>query len=125
MENALRACCKGIKIGKILIHGEGNNGRQLIYEKLPADISSRQVSLLDPVLASGNSAVKPISLLLNKGVPECNIIFLNLIAAPQGIHVVCKKLPKLKIVTSDIDEMLDKDARVIPKLKLYMNYNLS
>ncbi|KAJ8768190.1 hypothetical protein K2173_021130 [Erythroxylum novogranatense] len=114
MENALRACCKGIKIGKILIHGEGNNGRQLIYEKLPADISSRQVLLLDPVLASGNSAVKAISLLLSKGVPECNIIFLNLIAAPQGIHAVCKKFPKLKIVTSEIDETLDKDARVIP-----------
>ncbi|CAN1153623.1 Uridine kinase-like protein 3 [Linum perenne] len=80
MENALRACCKGIKIGKILIHGERNNGRQLIYEKLPSDISSHHVLLLDPVLASGNSAVKAVSLLLSKGVPESNIIFLNLIA---------------------------------------------
>ncbi|KAH8483819.1 hypothetical protein H0E87_028292 [Populus deltoides] len=114
MENALRACCKGIKIGKILIHGEGNNGRQLIYEKLPADISSRHVLLLDPVLASGNSAVKAINLLLSKGVVESNIIFLNLIAAPQGIHVVCKKFPKLKIVTSEIDATLDVDLRVIP-----------
>uniref|UniRef100_A0A6N2KZ99 uridine/cytidine kinase n=1 Tax=Salix viminalis TaxID=40686 RepID=A0A6N2KZ99_SALVM len=114
MENALRACCKGIKIGKLLIHGEGNNGRQLIYEKLPADISSRHVLLLDPVLASGNSAVKAINLLLSKGVVECNIIFLNLIAAPQGIHMVCKKFPKLKIVTSEIDVTLDEDLRVIP-----------
>lgn len=114
MENALRACCKGIKIGKILIHGEGINGRQvcgidclisllslssenfsfsynihliwltislqLIYQKLPTDISSRHVLLLDPILASGNSAVKAISLLLSKGVPESNILFLNLIA---------------------------------------------
>ncbi|XP_038704907.1 uridine kinase-like protein 5 isoform X2 [Tripterygium wilfordii] len=114
MENALRACCKGIKIGKILIHGEGNNGRQLIYEKLPADISSRHVLLLDPVLASGNSAVKAISLLLSKGVPESNIIFLNLIAAPQGIHAVCEKFPKLKIVTSEIDASLDENLHVIP-----------
>ncbi|KAJ0544986.1 putative transferase [Helianthus annuus] len=39
MENALRACCKGIKIGKIFIHREGgDNGQQLIYEKLPQDI---------------------------------------------------------------------------------------
>ncbi|KAI6700763.1 hypothetical protein NL676_015087 [Syzygium grande] len=114
MENALRACCKGIKIGKILIHGEGNSGRQLIYEKLPADISSRHVFLLDPVLASGNSAVKAITLLLSKGVPEANIIFLNLIAAPQGIHVVCKRFPKMKIVTSEIDASLDENARVIP-----------
>ncbi|XP_057983209.1 uridine kinase-like protein 5 isoform X1 [Malania oleifera] len=114
MENALRACCKGIKIGKILIHGEGNNGRQLIYEKLPADIASRHVLLLDPVLASGNSAVQAISLLLSKGVAESNIIFLNLIAAPEGIHAVCKKFPLLKIVTSEIDLSLNKDLRVIP-----------
>ncbi|KAJ7970741.1 Uridine kinase [Quillaja saponaria] len=114
MENAVRACCKGIKIGKILIHGEGNNGRQLIYEKLPADIASRHVLLLDPILASGNSAVKAISLLLSKGVPESNIIFLNLIAAPEGIHAVCKKFPLLKLVTSEIDASVDDDLRVIP-----------
>ncbi|WKA04322.1 hypothetical protein VitviT2T_022371 [Vitis vinifera] len=114
MENALRACCKGIKIGKILIHGEGNDGRQLIYENLPDDIASRHVLLLDPVLASGNSAVKAISLLLSKGVAESNIIFLNLIAAPEGIHAVCKKFPTLKIVTSEIDMSLNKDLRVIP-----------
>lgn len=81
MENALRACCKGIKIGKILIHRDGDNGKQvirfvlflfcfhidriswimwwwtaseqLIYEKLPKDISERHVLLLDPVLATG------------------------------------------------------------------------
>ncbi|KAK9938992.1 hypothetical protein M0R45_015702 [Rubus argutus] len=116
MENALRACCKGIKIGKILIHGEGNNGRQLIYEKLPKDISSRHVLFLDPVLSSGNSAIKAISLLLSKGVPESNIIFLNLIAAPEGIHAVCKRFPMLKLVTSEIDISLNDDLRVIPGL---------
>lgn len=116
MENALRACCKGIKIGKILIHREGNTGRQLIYEKLPSDIASRHVLLLDPVLASGYSAVKAISVLLSKGVPESNIIFLNLIAAPEGIHAVCKSFPRLKIVTSEIDATLNEDLRVMPGL---------
>jgi uridine kinase len=102
MENALRACCKGIKIGKILIHREGDNGQQvcvlsllitspnyllttngthqLIYEKLPSDISERHVLLLDPILGTGNSAVQAIRLLISKGVPESNIIFLNLIS---------------------------------------------
>ncbi|KAF3616185.1 Uridine kinase-like protein 2, chloroplastic [Capsicum annuum] len=80
MENALRACCKGIKIGKILIHREGDNGQQLIYEKLPEDIAQRHVLLLDPILGTGNSAVQAISLLLKKGVPESNILFLNLIS---------------------------------------------
>ncbi|RWR79341.1 uridine kinase-like protein 3 isoform X1 [Cinnamomum micranthum f. kanehirae] len=114
MENALRACCKGIKIGKILIHGERNNGRQLIYENLPSDISGRHVLLLDPVLATGNSAVHAINLLISKGVPESNIIFLNLISAPEGIHCVCRNFPTLKIVTSEIDTALDEALHVLP-----------
>ncbi|XP_017642322.1 uridine kinase-like protein 3 [Gossypium arboreum] len=114
MENALRACCKGIKIGKILIHREGDNGQQLIYEKLPQDISERHVLLLDPILGTGNSAVQAISLLIKKGVPESNIIFLNLISAPQGVHVVCKSFPRVKIVTSEIEIGLNEDFRVVP-----------
>ncbi|XP_020089271.1 uridine kinase-like protein 3 [Ananas comosus] len=115
MENALRACCKGIKIGKILIHREeGDNGQQLIYHNLPKDISDRHVLLLDPILGTGNSAVKAISLLLSKGVQEANIIFLNLISAPQGVHVVCKRFPRIKIVTSEIEFGLNEDIRVIP-----------
>lgn len=114
MENALRACCKGIKIGKILIHREGDNGQQLIYEKLPQDISDRHVLLLDPILGTGNSAVQAISLLLKKGVPEANIIFLNLISAPQGVHVVCKQFPRIKIVTSEIETGLNDEFRVLP-----------
>ncbi|XVF13923.1 hypothetical protein REPUB_Repub09cG0011600 [Reevesia pubescens] len=116
MENALRACCKGIKIGKILIHRDGDNGKQLIYEKLPKDISERHVLLLDPVLATGNSANHAIELLIQKGVPESHIIFLNLISAPEGIHCVCKRFPSLKIVTSEIDVALNEEFRVIPGL---------
>ncbi|CAA0813121.1 Uridine kinase-like protein 1- chloroplastic [Striga hermonthica] len=114
MENALRACCKGIKIGKILIHRDGDNGKQLIYEKLPKDISERHVLLLDPVLGTGNSANQAIELLIRKGVPESHIIFLNLISAPEGIHCVCKRFPSLKIVTSEIDTALNEEFRVIP-----------
>ncbi|XP_073135154.1 uridine/cytidine kinase UKL1, chloroplastic [Henckelia pumila] len=116
MENALRACCKGIKIGKILIHRDGDNGKQLIYEKLPKDICERHVLLLDPVLATGNSANQAIDLLIQKGVPESHIIFLNLISAPEGIHCVCKRFPSLKIVTSEIDVALNEEFRVIPGL---------
>ncbi|XP_044503350.1 uridine kinase-like protein 1, chloroplastic isoform X3 [Mangifera indica] len=114
MENALRACCKGIKIGKFLIHRDGDNGKQLIYEKLPKDISERHVLLLDPVLATGNSANQAIELLIQKGVPESRIIFLNLISAPEGIHCVCKRFPSMKIVTSEIDVGLNEEFRVIP-----------
>ncbi|MBA0641731.1 hypothetical protein Goklo_026248 [Gossypium klotzschianum] len=113
MENALRACCKGIKIGKILIHREGDNGQQLIYEKLPQDISERHVLLLDPILGT-----------------DCGLSWVGIYApdeksrdcrhgpesshAPQGVHVVCKSFPRLKIVTSEIEIGLNEDFRVVP-----------
>ncbi|KAG8057316.1 hypothetical protein GUJ93_ZPchr0002g26573 [Zizania palustris] len=119
MENALRACCKGINIGKILIHRVGDNGQQLIYHKLPMDIAERHVLLLDPVLGTGNSANQAIELLIRKGVPEERIIFLNLISAPERIQCVCKRFSKLKIVTSEIDTGLSEEFRVIPGLGEY------
>ena len=119
MENALRACCKGIKIGKILIHRVGDNGQQLIYNKLPSDIAERHVLLMDPVLGTGNSANQAIQLLRSTGVPEDHIMFLNLISAPEGIHCVCKRFPGVKIVTSEIDAGLNEEYRVVPGLGEY------
>ncbi|BDA43816.1 Uridine kinase-like protein 4 [Coccomyxa sp. Obi] len=117
MENALRACCKGIKIGKILVHRVGDHvmEKELIYEKLPADIAERHVLVMDPILATGNSAVKAIQVVLSKGVDEGKILFLSLIAAPEGIHMVCKKFPRVKVITSEIDEGIDEATfQVVP-----------
>ncbi|KAG8502877.1 hypothetical protein CXB51_000692 [Gossypium anomalum] len=103
------------RLAKFLFTGKVTMvSRFLIYEKLPQDISERHVLLLDPILGTGNSAVQAISLLIKKGVPESNIIFLNLISAPQGVHVVCKSFPRVKIVTSEIEIGLNEDFRVVP-----------
>lgn len=121
MENALRACCKGIKIGKILVHRVGDRivedkqpERELIYEKLPADIAERYVLLMDPILGTGGSAGRAVKILLEKGVLEHKILFLTLIAAPEGIHSLLKKYPKMKLITSEIDERIDENFRVVP-----------
>ncbi|KAL0331864.1 UNVERIFIED_CONTAM: Uridine kinase-like protein 2, chloroplastic [Sesamum calycinum] len=66
------------------------------------------------LLLEGNSANQAIELLIQKGVPESHIIFLNLISAPEGIHCVSKRFPSLKIVTSEIDVALNEEFRVIP-----------
>ena len=115
MENALRACCKGVKIGKILIQRERDTGPcRIMYEKLPLDISRRYVLLLDPILASGSSALAAIDLLLSKGVSEERIVFLTLIAAPQGIKAVCEAFPKLTVVTSEFDAAISAQHKVLP-----------
>ncbi|KAI6688675.1 hypothetical protein NL676_025503 [Syzygium grande] len=94
---------------------------QLINEKLPKDIAERHVLLLDPILGTGNSAIQAISLLIQKGVPEPNIIFLNLISAPQGVHMVCKTFSRIKIVTSEINIGLNEDFRVVPGMGEYVD----
>jgi uridine kinase len=118
MENALRACCKGIKIGKILVHRTGdrlvNGEKELIYEKLPVDIAERFVLLMDPILGTGASAARAVQVLLEKGVCENKILFLTLIAAPEGIHALCRRFPGMKVITSEIDERIDQYFRVVP-----------
>jgi hypothetical protein len=52
--------------------------------------------------------------LLKKGVEESKILFLTLIAAPEGIHRVCGTFPQVKIITSEIDQGIGENFEVIP-----------
>lgn len=115
MEAALRACCKGIKIGKILVlrHKEGDQG-DVIWHKLPTDIAGRHVILMDPILATGNTVSKAIQILKEHGVDEGQIMVLTIIAAPQGIHKVCGNFPRATVITSEVDEGIDEDYQVLP-----------
>ncbi|ACO63580.1 predicted protein [Micromonas commoda] len=125
MENALRACCKGIKIGKILVARRDNDGlpsalsghrlsSAVVYEKLPADISDRYVLLLDPILATGVSSMAAIDRLIKAGVRQDRIMFVTIIAASQGIHSLCMRYPQMKIITSEVDAGLNDQNRVVP-----------
>mmetsp|Transcript_50052 Transcript_50052/g.160131 ORF Transcript_50052/g.160131 Transcript_50052/m.160131 type:complete len:475 (-) Transcript_50052:102-1526(-) len=117
MEKSLSACCCGIKIGKILIHRNGDNGQDLVYEKLPHDISERHVLLMDPILATGNSVLRAIEMLVkHRNVDSGKIILLTLMAAPEGIHKVCSAYPRLKVVTSAIEQGTGPDHSVRPGL---------
>jgi len=115
MESALRAVCRDIRIGKILIQRNEETGKPMLYyAKLPQDISERHVLLLDPMLATGGSATVAIQVLLSHGVPQENIIFINLIAAPEGIEVLHKKFPNVIIVTTEVDTSLNEKFYIIP-----------
>lgn len=118
MENALRECCQGIKIGKILVHRHPDPAQGdsdiLVYEKLPEDIHKRFVLLLDPVLGTGNTACRVLQVLMDKGVDPAKIIFLCLIAAPEGVNKVCSTYPQLTLVTSEIDTNVDENFQVCP-----------
>jgi len=117
MEQGLRDCCRSVRIGKILIQrNEATFQADLFYDKLPSDIASRYCLLLDPMLATGGSAIKAIEVLLNRGVPQERITFLNLVCCPEGIEAVLTKFPKLRIVTAAIDAGLDENKYIVPGL---------
>lgn len=71
---------------------------QLYYSKLPADVSSRSVLLMDPMCATGGSVTRAVSVLKSQGVAEDNIVFATLMAAPPGIARVFKEFPNIRIV---------------------------
>ena len=115
MEAELRAVCRSIRIGKILIQRDKvTKLPHLYYSALPHDIAQRHVLLLDPMLATGGTALAAIQVLLDKGVTEENIVFINLITVPEGIIAVCQRHPKVRMVTSAIDERLNENAYMIP-----------
>ena len=117
MEKALREVCKRIRIGKILIQRDENTAKpNLIYSKLPEDISKRYVLLLDPMLATGGSVCRAISVLKEKNVEEDRIIFVNLISCPEGINKLKKEFPNVKMITGIIDKGLNKKAYILPGL---------
>ncbi|KAK9236515.1 uracil phosphoribosyltransferase-domain-containing protein [Lipomyces kononenkoae] len=117
MEQGLRDCCRSVRIGKILIQRDEETAEaKLFYEKLPEDIKDRYVLLLDPMLATGGSAIMAVDVLVAKGVPVERILFLNLISSPEGIAAFAEKFPKLKVITGFIDEGLNDKKFVIPGL---------
>ena len=84
------------------------------FFKVPKDIEKREVFLLDPMLATGGSAIDAIDLLKSKGVKK--IKFLCIIAAPEGIEAVEKKHPDVEIYCAKIDEKLNENGYIVPGL---------
>ena len=84
------------------------------FFKVPKDIEKREVFLLDPMLATGGSAIDAIDLLKSKGVKK--IKFLCIIAAPEGIEAVEKKHPDVEIYCGSIDDHLNDNKYIVPGL---------
>ncbi|KAJ2823991.1 Uracil phosphoribosyltransferase, synthesizes UMP from uracil [Coemansia erecta] len=117
MEQGLRDVCTSVRIGKVLIQRDERTAQpKLYYSKLPKDIADRWVLLLDPMLATGGSAMKCIEVLLEAGVKEERILFINLVCAPEGALMMLEKFPKLQIITAEIDEGVDKMKFILPGL---------
>ena len=84
------------------------------YCKLPEDIDKRRVIVIDPMLATGGSAVAAVDFVKARGAKE--ISFMCLIAAPEGIEALTKAHPDVDIYIASRDERLNENAYIVPGL---------
>ncbi len=84
------------------------------YCKLPSDINEREVVVLDPMLATGGSAVAAIQMLKESGAT--NIKFMCIIAAPEGLNALTDAHPDVQVFCAALDEKLNEDKYIVPGL---------
>lgn len=103
------------KIGHIGVYRDEESLEPVYYYcKLPVDVENRKVLLVDPMLATGGSAVYAIDYLKEKGVKD--ILFMCLVAAPEGIANILQKHPDVAIYTAKIDQGLNEKGYIYPGL---------
>ncbi len=84
------------------------------YDKIPKQALENRVLLIDPMLATGGSALNAIDFLVGKGVK--NITFVCLVAAPEGIKAINDKYPDIEIYAAALDEKLNDKGYIVPGL---------
>lgn len=84
------------------------------YSKLPSDINEREVIVLDPMLATGGSAVDAVSI-IKRSNPKC-IKFMCIIAAPEGIKAFTEAHPDVELYCAAVDDHLNEVGYIVPGL---------
>jgi uracil phosphoribosyltransferase len=84
------------------------------YSKLPLDINERDVFVLDPMLATGGSAIDAITI-IKRSNPK-SIRFMCIIAAPEGVEALTKAHPDVEVFCASVDECLNEKGYIVPGL---------
>ncbi len=115
MVDAMVDLIPSAKIGHIGLYRDPETHMPVEYYcKLPEDIGNRQVFVVDPMLATGGSAVAAIDFLKQRGCQ--NIIMMNIIGAPEGVKTVQDAHPDVDIYLAALDEKLNEHAYIVPGL---------
>lgn len=103
------------KVGHIGLYRDEETLEPVEYFcKLPQDCANREVFVVDPMLATGGSAIAAIQLLKNKGVK--NIHFMCVIAAPEGVKKMQEAHPDVDIIIGALDDHLNEKGYIVPGL---------
>ena len=114
MVEGLTELMPSARIGVIGLYRDPVTAKPIEYYcKLP-DVENRDFILVDPMLATGGSAVAAIDMMKEKGVK--NIKFMCLVAAPEGVEVVNQAHPDVPIYTASLDRQLNEKKYILPGL---------
>ncbi len=115
MVDGILAMIPAAKVGHIGLYRDPETLEPVEYYcKLPEDCSEREVFVVDPMLATGGSAVAAIKMLKDKGVR--NIHFLCIIAAPEGVEAMKEDHPDVDVYIGSLDEGLNSHGYIVPGL---------
>ena len=115
MVDAMLDLIPSAKVGHIGLYRDPETHQPVEYYcKLPEDIGKRQVFVVDPMLATGGSAIAAIDFLKKHGCKQ--IIMMNIIGCPEGVKAVQEAHPDVDIYVAAIDEKLNEHAYIVPGL---------
>ena len=115
MSDGLVELIPSARIGHIGVYRDDQHRPVEYLVRLP-DLEDRTFILCDPMVATGYSAVHAVDVMKKRGVPDENILFLALVAAPEGVEVFQQAHPGVKLFVASLDSHLDENAYIIPGL---------
>ena len=115
MVDGALALVPAARVGHIGLYRDEETAKPIEYFcKLPKDISEREVIVVDPMLATGGSAIDAVSMIKKHGAT--NIKFVCIIAAPEGLEAFGKVHPDVKVYAGVLDEKLNEHNYIVPGL---------
>ncbi|MGN0713486.1 MAG: uracil phosphoribosyltransferase [Anaerovoracaceae bacterium] len=113
--DGMLALVPNAKVGHVGLYRDPDTHEPVEYYcKLPKDIEKRKIFVVDPMLATGGSAAAAIDFIKQRGGSD--IVFMCLIAAPEGIEALQKAHPDVDIYIAAKDEKLNENAYILPGL---------
>ena len=116
MSDGLLNLVPSARVGHIGVYRDPATHMPVEYLVRLPDLSERTFILCDPMVATGNSAVYAVDVLKKRGVTDEQIIFLALVAAPEGVTVFQNAHPNVKMFCAALDSHLDDHAYIVPGL---------
>ncbi|PLZ01096.1 uracil phosphoribosyltransferase [Burkholderia sp. WAC0059] len=115
MSDGLLELIPSARVGHIGVYRDADHRPVEYLVRLP-DVEDRTFIICDPMVATGNSAVHAVDVLKRRNVPGSRILFLALVAAPEGVEVFSRAHPDVKLYVAALDSHLNGHAYIVPGL---------